>query len=127
MDIDLWPGHCLLRQHPKTQRVDPRHEALLLSLSESVCRVHHWDKNPDDKMQTRRSMRILNGHGDSGPTGFKPQGFPIATFLQLGQLVLLGFSCTACDPQSTLCCFFVNTDEHTIACPSVSCTCNVIC
>src|SRR5262245_33152574 len=117
-DVDLQPGDCHLRQYPKTQRVDPRHEALLLSLNESVRRVHHWDKEPDDKVQTRWSMRILNSHGDSGSTGFKPQGFPIVTFLQLGQLVLPGFSCcTACDHQSTLCCFFVNTDEHTVGMP----------
>src|SRR4029453_2119731 len=26
MDVDLHPGNCLLRQYPKTQRVDPCHE-----------------------------------------------------------------------------------------------------
>src|SRR5712691_492805 len=118
MDVDLQPGDCSLRQHPKTQRVDPRYEALRLGLTESVRCVRHWNKEPGDKMQTRRSVCILNGQGDSGPTGFKPQGFPIATFLQLGQLVLPGFSCcTACDHQSTLRCFFVNTDEHAVGMP----------
>src|SRR4030095_4970263 len=115
MNVDLQPGDCLLSQHSKTQCVDPRHEALLLGLTESVRCVHHWDKDPGDKMQTRRSEGVLNSQGDSGPTGFKPQGFPVVTFLQLGQLVLPGFSCcTARNHQGTLRCFFVNTDEHAI-------------
>src|SRR5215510_13224872 len=118
MAVDLQPGACHLRQHSKTQRVDPRHEAFLLGLTECVRRVHHWDKDPSDKMQMRRSVCILNAQGDSGSTGFESQGFPIATFLQLGQLVLPGFSCCpACDHQGTLCCFFVNTDEHTVGMP----------
>src|SRR5262245_40252564 len=50
-----WP----LRQHFKTQCVDPRHEALLLGLTECVRCVYHWDKDPGDKMQMRRSVCIL--------------------------------------------------------------------
>src|SRR5712691_990940 len=56
MDVDLQPGDCSLRQHPKTQRVDPRYEALRLGLTESVRCVRHWNKEPGDKMQTRRSV-----------------------------------------------------------------------
>src|SRR6266853_1112756 len=117
-DVGLQPGDGILRQHPKIQRVDPRHEALLLGLIECVRRVHHWHKDPGDKMQTRRSVRILNGQGDSGSAGFKPQGCPISTFLQLGQFVLPGVSWgPSCDYQGTLRCFFVHTEEHTVGMP----------
>ena len=70
-------------------------------------------------MQTRRSLRILGMVMVTvAPLALNPKVFPLRLFCSWVSWSVLGFSCgTACDPQSTLCCFIVNTDEHTISMP----------
>ena len=96
--------------------MDPRHETLLLCLTEGIRGIDNREKDGRYQMQRRWDFPVINSQGGHGHTSLAGKDLTILTFFDLCQDVSSGIvPVFRCDDQRPACFFLLNCKKNVIS------------